>query len=364
MTWLAIADHNTQLFAANGLSNASKDTPCTRRDLEQVLNTGSLLLETRLSPHSQPQLLLGFERGFEHALKFMIRAIPGAGISLVHSRGQDVFHGVLSHDSLSRTDILRVTYSWDMSHKKARIALERPDTGLAFQIVLENPLPITLADVREMTMNRALRSMSNDVLFFGVSDRVEPIGPMPGITSSTPVATSFGYRAIGDLKRGDLVETLDGGLVPVLQVIKRTVPARGLFEPVRMRAPYFGLVQDVVVAPEQRLIVGGSRVEYMFGSEHVLVPARHLVNGSAAIKESDHALVTYTQLLLPDHEAIEVAGTYVESLNIGRIRRKRDLLRSTLLAPYERALLPEHSRTAFPVLRSFEALVLAEQRAA
>ncbi|MDO6523034.1 Hint domain-containing protein [Shimia thalassica] len=364
MTWLAIADRNSQFFAANGISNSGKDAISPEADLEQVLETGSLLMETRLSPYDRPQLLLGLERAFEHALKFSIRAIPGAGVHLVHSRGKDVFHGVLSHDSLSRTDILRITYSWDMRHRKARLAVERPDNGKAFQVILDNPLPITLSDVRELTKNRALRSISEDVFFFAVSDRIEPIGPMPGMTASTPVATPFGYRAMGDLKRGDLVETLNGNMVPVLQVVRRTVPAKGLFEPVRLRTPYFGLVQDMVVAPEQRLVIGGSRVEYMFGAEHVLVPARHLVNGSAAIRETNHALVTYTQVLLPDHEAIHAAGTFIESFNIGRIRRKRDLLRSSLLSQFEQSTLPEHSTTAFPVLRSFEALVLAEQRAA
>ena len=80
--------------------------------------------------------------------------------------------------------------------------------------------------------------------------------------------------------------TRGGGVVPVLHKLDRVVPARGSLAPVRLRAPYFGLLDDVIVAPEQRLVIDGSEVEYLFNQEAVLVPARHLVNGFAAMAES------------------------------------------------------------------------------
>jgi hypothetical protein len=70
------------------------------------------------------------------------------------------------------------------------------------------------------------------------------------------------------------------------------------------------------------LIILGSDVEYTFGQEAVLVPARHLVNGFAARYEPTGSTVTYTHLLLPEHETLLVAGSSFESLYIGRIRRK------------------------------------------
>ncbi|WP_372886990.1 Hint domain-containing protein, partial [Shimia sp.] len=297
--------------------------------------------------------------------RLTVQALPGGGISLVHARGDEIFHGVLNHDSSAvRTDILRVTYSWDMARDWARLAVERPDAGRSFQTVLSGPVEMRLSDVRELAENPNASFMAPDLMFLAVSDRIEPIGPMPGMTGLTPVATPYGPRALGTLKRGDLVTTLGGDTAPVLAVLRRTVPAFGLFEPVRLRHPYFGLESDIVVAPGQRLVIGGSRVEYLFNAEHVLAPARHLINGSAAIPERGHRLVTYTQVLLPDHQAILACGTYVESMNIGRIRRNEALLRSSLLARYPRSRLPEHSTQAFPALGSFEALVLAEQRAA
>lgn len=365
MTWIAIADHNQQHFFAQGISNAQRGVPDTDVDQNRPMPTGSLLLETRVSAFERPQLVLGLERASGNQMRFSMTALPGGGISLVHSRGTEIMHGVLTHDSAAlRTDILRVTYSWDLAHNWARLVIERPDLARSFQIILNDPVPLLLSDVRELTMNPAARHMSADLLFFAISDRIEPIGPMPGMTATTPVATPFGPKAIGDLKRGELVETLSGEAVPVLQVLRRTVPAYGLFEPVRLRHPYFGLERDIVVSPGQRLVIGGSRVEYLFSAEQVLVPARHLINGSAALRERDHQLVTYTQILLPDHEAIHAAGTFMESLNIGRIRRNPDILRGSLLGQYPRHTLPEHSVSVFPSLGSFEALILAEQRAA
>lgn len=365
MTWIALADKNGGQFAENGLTTLGQGPDVVSPNSERIMPRGSILLETRVSPEDRPQIVLGLERGFEDGLRFTVQALPGGGMSIVHARGREIVHGVINHDSSSvRTDVLRVTYSWDMEHDWARLVVERPEANRSFQTTLNGPVAMRLSDIREMVLNPAACHMASDVLFVAASDRIEPIGPMPGMTAATPVQTPFGPCPVGTLKRGDVVQTLDGLQVPVLQVIRRTVPARGLFEPVRLRHPYFGLERDIVVAPLQRLVIGGSRVEYLFSAEQVLVPARNLINGSAAIRESGHQLVTYTQVLLPDHEAVLANGTYLESLNIGRIRRNRDILAGSLLGQYARSSLPEHSVPAYPVLGNFEALILAEQRAA
>lgn len=365
MTWIALVDSNGGTFSAKGLATLRGDAGQSSAASDEIMPRGSILFETRVSAEERPQIIVALEREDDRSHRLAFQALPGGGMSLVHARGAEILHGVVNHDSASvRTDILRVTYSWDMAHDWARLVVERPDTNRSFQKILHGPVAMRLSDVRALALSPIATHLAPDVLFLAVSDRIEPIGPMPGMTAATPVETPFGPCPIGDLKRGDVVETLDGAQVPVLQVIRRTVPARGLFEPVRLRHPYFGLGRDIVVSPTQRLVIGGSRVEYLFNAEQVLVPARHLINGSAAIRESDHLLVTYTQVLLPDHEAMMANGTYLESLNIGRIRRDRGILASSLLGQFPRSTLPEHSVPAYPVLGNFEALILAEQRAA
>jgi hypothetical protein len=59
-----------------------------------------------------------------------------------------------------------------------------------------------------------------------------------------------------------------------------------------------------------------------------------------------------------------VAGAPMNSLYIGRIRRKPDDLAQSLLAGIDRNALPEHGREAFKVLKWFEAIQVASSRAA
>jgi hypothetical protein len=203
-----------------------------------------------------------------------------------------------------------------------------------------------------------------EIIFAALSDEIEPVGPMPTLLPNTPVATPWGYHDVGQLKRGDTVMTCNSGVVPVVHRISRTVPARGSFRPLRLRAPYFGLQQDIIVSPEHRLLIDGPEVEYLFGQEAVLVPARHLVNGFTAFAEAAGPTVCYTQLLLPRHETLLAAGTSLESLYVGRIRRQAGALSTSLLRGFDRSGLPEHGKPSHQVLRQFEAIHLAKRRAA
>jgi hypothetical protein len=169
---------------------------------------------------------------------------------------------------------------------------------------------------------------------------------------------------IRDLKRGDLIVTPDGYTVPVLHVVSRTVPAKGRFRPMLIRAPYFGLHKDLHVAPNQRLILSGTEVEYLFGSEFVLCPVSHFSGTSIVAPTRPRSLATYMQVVLPENEVMNAAGMMVESLHLGRIRRKPDLLSASVFANTDRQLLPDHGQPAFPVLKALDALILAEHRAA
>lgn len=219
-------------------------------------------------------------------------------------------------------------------------------------------------DLRDIALAHPARTLSQEVLFSAISDEILPIGPMPSLHPATPIATPGGYRTAESLRRGDTVVTDNGDTVPVLHSVRHTVPARGSFAPVRLRAPYFGLQRDIVVAPEQRLVLEGSEVEYIFGQEAVLVPARHLVNGHAAMWHTCGTTTEYVQVVLPGHEALMAAGCAVESLYIGRIRRDADRLDASVLADVPSRLLPEHARPIHQVLGSFEAITLVDQRAA
>ena len=329
-----------------------------------LMPRGSIMIETRLSPDGRPQTLLSYERGFPWQGSISFRAVPGGGIVLVMVQGDDVFHTVLQHRHDARTDVVRVTFCWDSEARTGRIAVENPESDSAVVQETPAPPPMLLEDIFTLVRRPQLTEVDPDLVFFAVSDQIEPIGPMPSLVGQAPILTPMGYRPVNTLTCGDTVLTRDHGVVPILARVERQVPALGSFQPVRLRAPYFGLRHDLVVAPHQRLVIGGSEVEYIFGREQVLIPALSLVNGFAALYEEGVRLVRYHQLLLPGHEPVVSASAQLETLYVGRLRRRRDHVAQTLLARVPRNLMPEHARAGLKVLRPFEAITLAEARAA
>lgn len=363
MGWIGLADQNGGRFDAEGLGKTASGAG-NARDPEALMPRGTIMLETSLTPERRPQTLLAFHRQYPWFGSFALQMLPGGGIVLVENQGDDIRHATLKHDADNRITVLRLTYSWDAPARWARLTLEQPEMDHTQSVLLAPPLPIPLSDMRAVFLDPRQRELHPEVDYIALSTRVEPVGPMPGLTGSVPVITPHGKVFADRLKRGDLVVTAGGTQVPVLHTVKRTVPARGSFHPVLIRAPYFDLDQNIIVAPQQRLVMGGSEVEYMFGKEAVLVPARHLINGVSTKFATGPDFVTYHQILLPGHEAIQAAGCPVESLYIGRLRRKPEQLAASVLAGTCRSRLPEHPKPVWPVLKPFEAITLAMHRAA
>ena len=364
MTWIASADHLEGRFSPHGLGVDRQAEPQLTVDPSSLMVRGTIMLETRMSPNGKPQVLFGYQRDFPWARSLSIQAIPGGGIALVHEHGDDVKHAALRWKGTGRADIVRITYAWDAPRGWGRLSLERPEDSTVTSVNIVNPKPLFTQDLHDVMLAKGGRTLAKDAVFVALSTKIEPVGPMPTLCPSTPILTPWGTRVAGGLQRGDTVSTPDDGAVPILHSIQRTVPALGSFAPIRLRAPYFGLRRDIIAAPDQRLVIHGSDVEYMFGQESVLVPARHLVNGYAARYEPTGGTVTYTHLLLPAHQSLMVAGAALESLYIGRIRRKEADLQASILAPLDRNSLPEHGKPFFPMLKAFEAIALAAHRAA
>ncbi|MGB7242982.1 MAG: Hint domain-containing protein [Sulfitobacter sp.] len=364
MTWIALADHSERRFSLHGIGTDRRDTPICDDGPDHVLPRGSLLFETRLSPDGRPQLLFGYNNDFPWPRSLKFQAIPGGGIAMVQAVAKNITHATVPHKNASRTDVLRVTFSWDAPNEWGRLTVECPEDGTSVAVAVKNPKPVSISDLRDLMLGHGSQSFAADMVFAALSDQIEPVGPMPTLAPSTPIATPDGYVAAKDLRRGDLVMTDRGETVPVLHCVQRCVPARGSFAPVWLRAPYFGLLQDIVVSPEQRIVITGSDVEYLFNQEAVLVPARHLTNGFSARSVRPGTLASYTQLVLPGHNSLTAAGAQLESLYIGRIRRKPDQLAASLLAGIDRKTLPEHGGSVFPVLRWYEAVTLTTQRVA
>lgn len=363
MGWIALTDRNGGQFAPGGIGAAGRQA-AQPPEPTALLPRGTLLLETRPAIGQRPQTLLSFGRTHPWNGAFSLQLLPSGGLALIETQERDVRHATLPFRPDDRCDSLRISYSWDAPARWGRLSLERPGIIGVRSTAVPPPHPMPLSDLRTAFTDPRQRQLDPEVIFAALSDMVEPVGPMPGLTGGVPVRTPAGYVEAGRLQRGDCVRGTGGAVVPVLHRLSRSVPSAGSFRPVRLRAPYFGLRADIVVAPHQRLVIGGSDVEYLFGTEAVLVAACHLVNGSAAVHAEAGPVTRYHGLVLPEHEEIEAAGARTESLYLGRIRRKPEIVAMSLLAGLNRARLPEHPRPLWPVLKSYEAITLAMTRAA
>lgn len=359
MAWIGLRDKKRTLFDTRGLG---PDRGNTEFDHNYGLTRGTLVVETEASASSRPVPILRFNGG--RGLGLHLHILPGGGLVFVLTQGSSVQHCQFDTAEYGRTNRLLLSFSWDLDAGTGRFIVEQEERDGLLSAAITPVEPLNIVDLGTMFSETAQVVVSDDVVFAALSDRPEPIGPMPTLAGLVPLRTPDGYKPVGRLKRGDLVSTIDGHSVPILHAVSRTVPAVGRFEPVRIRAPFFGLKSDLVVGSDQRLLIQGSEVEYLFGQEAVLVPARHLAAAPVGHPMNMPDLVTYSQVLLPDHEVIDAAGTALESMFIGRIRRKPAVLNISLLAQFDRATLPDHARKVYPVLSAFDAKVLAEHRAA
>lgn len=254
---------------------------------------------------------------------------------------------------------LRLTVSWDCAARRGLFSVEFSSCGTIHQKEFSDPLPWLHSDIEALNGRSAEVAFGPTLRCLGLSDRQEPVAITPSFAPGTPVLTPQGFAAIESLKPGDIVLTGEALTpMPVRSVCTREVPARGRFQPVRLHAPYLGLRRDVLVAPEQRLLITGAEVEFLFGREAVLVQAYDLLHTGFAVTAPVGSTFRYHQVVLDQHAMLHVAGAQMESLFIGRLRDTPELLATTVLKSTPRDVLPSHNKLAFPALRDYEAVTL------
>lgn len=364
MGWIGLYDNEQSLFSPHGLQKCAGLNGENAPENDALLVTGTLVAETRVPATGKLQPLLIYNQGGEWPLHLALHAIPGGGLSLVLDQGGMPLHQSISHSETGRTEILRVSYAWDSIKRWAQLTVERPQDDYVITVPVTSPRPLRIKDAKAILFPGPNRYVSPEVEFIALSSDVEPVGPTPSLAPDTPVLTTDGYVPVGKLRRGDLVVSRNDRVVPVLNIVERVLPARGSFRPLRIRAPFFGLWRDIDVSANQRLMLSGSEVEYMFGRQAVLLSTRHLVGTPRVYYPKCGPLAKYVQVLLPDHDVLETAGTFTESLFVGRIRRNTQLFERSILHGFGRAYLPEHGMPTEPVLRAFDATVLAERSVA
>ncbi len=360
MTWLALCDFTNVAYLDPTLEDhcaiASKNSG---QFTTASLPRGSFVIEANLSAAAtHPIVLMEYSAMTDWDLRFSLRLNPlgDTVLELVNGRQNICLRLKTGHSQRDRC--LRLTYSWDVAAQRSLLTIENLLDGVLQQIELAQAIHFPVHIVERLTTLRQTTRVAPETVFHGTTDKVEPVGLSASIAAGAPVATPEGPVRIEKLRAGDMVLTRDHGPQPIRWVGSRDVPTSGNFRPVRLIAPYFGLQRDVLVAPEQRLLVQGAEIEYLFGAEEILVEARYLVNERTAICETQLARVQYFQILLDNHEILDVAGGSLESLYTGSICDDPELLATTMLADVPVKLLPRHENVARQLLHTHEARTL------
>jgi hypothetical protein len=150
---------------------------------------------------------------------------------------------------------------------------------------------------------------------------------MPGgvicFATGTMIRTQDGARRVEDLGEGDLIQTKDDGLQPVLWAGRRRMSGARLYampelRPVRIRAGALNDDEpesDLLVSPNHRILIKGPAAKLLFNTDEVLVSARDLINDGTVM--TDHKLreVTYVHLLLDNHQIVWANGVQSESFH-------------------------------------------------
>jgi hypothetical protein len=185
-------------------------------------------------------------------------------------------------------------------------------------------------------------------------------------TPGARILTPQGARAIETLRPGDLVITRDNGPQPVRWIGASTVPGHDRFAPVRIAAHVLdGATAPLLVSPQHRVLFTGYKAELLFGTDEVLVAAKHLIDGRD-VTLAPRPAVTYLHLMFDRHEVIYAEGAATESFHAGDtgLSAISQASREELFAifPALRSDPGAHGATARTCLRAHEARLLHAPR--
>ncbi len=361
MTWIALTDLTSREFNHNGISASKPDSqqalPAATND---ILPVGTLMLELRNTAEPGNAYRIVKLRRKADWLRVIVVEWQADGLLVLRFRQGDArSRAAIRLPMPPRDSRMRISYSWNAPERSGRLTVELLDMGQLFQVAVRDPLPLPLEDIQELVAESNRGRINPDVEFIAVSNTIEPVGFGIGVTAGTWVETPHGTVPVERLRLGDEVITATSGAQSVRWIGKREVPAMGSLRPVRLRAPFFGLERDVLLAPEHRLRLDFADADYMLGTDDVLLPAAHLVNGKQARYEDTMQLVTYYQVLLDVHDCLLQQGLWTESLFIGTLRRRPDVAATTVLGDLPASALPEHRAFSHHRLSDVEARSLA-----
>lgn len=291
--WIALSDHDAP--------------PPTPHGAGSLLDRGRLVIELAV-PLKGPGVLLDYrcdKGGWPRVFSLFLDGARGIGV--LHRQGQALARHNLAGPLPQEPGLARLTFAWDAPARWWELRYECSGRPEALAVRGVGPLPVPLDDLMALCRGGAGTARHPAVLWFGVTSGVAPPDRAPWLGLRTPVATPTGPRPAGALRQGDMVMT-DSGARMLRSVRRMNLPSRGFFAPVLLRAPYFRNRFDLLVSADQRLLLSGPEVEYLFAEDEVLVEARHLADGVSALFDSRRGVTTCVSLDLGEIGLIRSDG--------------------------------------------------------
>ena len=259
------------------------------------LDRGLFVLEFSL-PLDRGTVLLDSQSDEDGPRSFSVFADPETGFSLLHRRGSQFRRHALPGVLPPGAGRGRLSFAFDAAARFWTLRFTPLNGDAGGEASGTDPLPLDAGDLQALASGGPRAQRHPAILWFGATQGSAPPAQAPWIGLRTPVDTVRGPVAAGRLQPGDMIATLDEGPMPVLAVRRMTLPSRGSFAPVLLRAPYFGASGDLLVSADQRVLIAGAAVEYLFGEEEVLAPAGLLMDGRVAQMDERRAVTTCVAL--------------------------------------------------------------------
>lgn len=353
MTWIGLRDADTQAFSLAGI--AANATRHPRFSQTELLRRGSLQLEFCYTPSPRAQTLVDHRCDVPWPFHLRVMITPDAVLHFSLLCGDTRSYMTLDTGLNDCERAVELVYSWHAPDRVALLSMHLPYAAKSVHRALYEPAPLPLVALQSLAEAPLGRP---NLSYLAISTDIEAVGPTPSLAGNAIVETPEGPEYVARIKPGDQVLCKDGTPKYVRWAGHRDVPARGRFRPIRLRAPYFGLRHDTVVAPTQHVAFDGPDVEYLFGEERVLVSASHAVGGVQAVTDRSQHVMRYHQLLLEDHALIRIGGGVGESLYVGGLAENEMALNASIWSGVSPAHFPKHRDFAAPVLKQYEAVTL------
>jgi hypothetical protein len=297
MTWIALSD---------------TDLAPPRAGVGQIIERGTLMFEFA-TPLAGPVVLIDYHAsaGWHRALSLLVD--PEFGICLLHRQGASLVRHVLSGPVAGASELARLWFAWDAPARTWRLGFDPLDGGPVRQAAGQNPIALPRDDATAFCGTGAGVKRHAALRWNGVAAGMLNLANRNWIGQTTPVVTPRGIVKAGSLQQGDMVLTYGGQSLPVTEIAHCDLPTRGSFAPIRLRAPYFSPGHDIVVTEGQPVLLTGSEVEYLFGDDEAITPARHLVDGRSALPENRRPAMGFVAITLERPALINCDGCMLAS---------------------------------------------------